>query len=111
MVQQKDICWVDLDPIKGKEQSGKRPVVIISGNTMNKNLGIFIVCPISTKIKNYAGCAQIKKDKINNLSSDSEVISFQVRTVPKERMIKKIGEITDEQLREVIYALNEVLVY
>lgn len=108
---QKDIYWVDLNPAKGKEQKGRRPVVIISGNTMNKNLGIFIVCPISTKIKNYAGCAQIKKDKLNNLSADSEIISFQVRTVSKERMIRKIGEITDEQLKEVVGSLNEVLYY
>ena len=50
---QKDIYWANLDPIKGKEQKGKRPVVIISGNTMNKNLGIFIICPISSKIKDY----------------------------------------------------------
>lgn len=111
MVQQKDICWVDLDPIRGKEQSGKRPAVIISGNTMNKNLGIFIICPISTKVKNYTGCTQVKKDKINNLSVDSEIIMFQVRTVSKERIIKKIGEITDEQLKEVLYSLNEVLYY
>ncbi|MBI5798563.1 MAG: type II toxin-antitoxin system PemK/MazF family toxin [Candidatus Yonathbacteria bacterium] len=110
-MRQKDIYWVNLDPAKGKEQKGRRPVVVISGDTMNKNLGIFIVCPISTKIKNCAGCTKIKKDKTNNLSADSEIISFQVRTVSKERMIKKIGEITDEQLKEIAYSLNEVLYY
>lgn len=48
---QKDIYWADLNPTKGKEQKGKRPVVIISGNTMNKNLGIFIICPNTHHIK------------------------------------------------------------
>ena len=42
---QKDIYWANLNPTKGNEQKGERPVVIISGNTMNKNLGIFIICP------------------------------------------------------------------
>lgn len=108
---QKDIYWADLNPVKGKEQKGKRPVVIISGNTMNKNLGVFIICPISSKIKNYAGCVNLEKNKTNNLSENSEIITFQIRTISKERMIKKIGEITDEQLKEIFYSLNEVLYY
>jgi len=108
---QKDIYLVDLDPIRGKEQRGKRPAVIISGNTMNKNLGVFIVCPISSKIKNYAGCVKVAKNKTNKLSEDSEIITFQIRAITKERMIKKIGEITNEQLKEVIYSLNEIFYY
>jgi len=108
---QRDIYFADLNPIKGKEQKGKRPVVIISGNTMNKNLGIFIICPISSKIKNYAGCVKLEKNKINKLAENSEIITFQIRTIAKERMIKKIGEITQEQLKEIFYALNEVFYY
>jgi mRNA interferase MazF len=108
---QKEIYLADLNPTKGKEQKGKRPVVLISGNTMNKNLGIFIICPISSKIKNYAGCVKLEKNKINNLSENSEIITFQIRTIAKERMIKKIGEITDMELKEIFYSLNEVFYY
>lgn len=108
---QKDIYWANLNPTKGKEQKGKRPVVIISGNTMNKNFGIFIVCPISSKIKNYAGCVKLEKNKINKLKENSEIITFQIRTIAKERIIKKIGEITNEQLKEIFYSLNEVFYY
>ena len=108
---QKDIYLVNLDPTKGKEQRGKRPAVIISGNTMNKNLGVFIICPILSKIKNYAGCVKIVKNKTNKLSEDSEIITFQIRAITKERMIKKIGEITNEQLKEVVYSLNEIFYY
>lgn len=108
---QKDIYWADLDPVKGKEQRGKRPAVIISGDAMNKNLGIFIICPISSKIKNYAGCVKIDKNKINKLNEDSEIITFQIRTIAKERMIKKIGEITDEQLKEIFNSLSEIFYY
>ena len=108
---QKDIYLADLNPIKGREQKGKRPVVIISGNAMNKNFGVFIICPISSKVKNYAGCVKLEKDRINHLSENSEIITFQIRTIAKERMIKKIGEITDAQLKEVFYSLNEVFYY
>lgn len=108
---QRDIYLADLNPTKGREQKGKRPVVIISGNTMNKNFGVFIVCPVSSKVKNYAGCVRLKKDKVNKLAEDSEIITFQIRTIAKERMIKKIGEITDAQLKEIFYSLNEVFYY
>jgi mRNA interferase MazF len=108
---QKDIYWANLNPAKGKEQKGERPVVIISGDTMNTNFGVSIICPISSKIKNYAGCVKLEKNKINKLNEDSEIITFQIRTIAKERMIKKIGEITDEQLKEIFHALNEVLYY
>jgi|SRR3989344_2977552 len=108
---QKDIYWANLNPTKGKEQKGKRPVVVISGNTMNKNLGVFIICPISSKIKNYAGCVNLEKNKINKLNEDSQIITFQIRTIAKERMIKKIGEITNEQLKEIFYSLNEIFYY
>lgn len=108
---QKDIYWANLNPTKGKEQKGERPVVIISGNTMNTNFGVSIICPISSKIKNYAGCVKLEKNKINKLNEDSEIITFQIRTIAKERMIKKIGEITNEQLKEIFDALNEVFYY
>ena len=108
---QKDIYLVGLDPVKGREQRGERPAVIISGNTMNKNLGVFIICPISSKIKNYAGCVKVSKNKTNKLSEDSEIITFQIRAIAKERMIKKIGEITSEQLKEILYSLNEIFYY
>lgn len=110
-MKQKDIYWANLNPGRGREQKGRRPVVIISGNAMNDSLGIFIVCPISTRIKNYAGCLILKRNKINNLSSDSEIITFQIRTAAKERLVKKIGEITDQELREIIDLLNDVLTY
>ena len=110
-MKQKEIYWANLNPTRGKEQSGKRPVVIISGNTMNKKTNIFIICSISSKLKYYPGCVKIKKNKINNLKQDSEIITFQVRTISKERLGKKIGEITDEELKQVFSGLGDILTY
>lgn len=110
-MNQRDIYLANLHPIKGHEQDGTRPVVIISGDTMNKHLGIYIICPISSKIKNYASSVQLKKNQLNQLSTDSEIITFQVRTIAGIRLIKKIGQITEAELNEAIYKLNEVLKY
>jgi mRNA interferase MazF len=59
-MKQREIWRADLNPVKGSEQKGIRPVVIISGNAMNDNLGICIICCLSLKIKNYAGCLVLK---------------------------------------------------
>jgi mRNA interferase MazF len=110
-MKQRDICLADLNPVQGSEQSGVRPVVIISGNAMNDNLNICIVCPLSSNIKHYSGCLVLQKDKINQLDQDSEVITFQIRTISKSRLIKKIGVISDSQLNDILQGLNEILTY
>ena len=46
-MKQREIWLADLNPVKGSEQRGVRPVVILSGNSMNANLDICIVCPLS----------------------------------------------------------------
>jgi mRNA interferase MazF len=110
-MKQREIWLADLNPVKGSEQKGIRPVVIISGNAMNDNLGICIVCPLSSKIKNYAGCLVLKKDEQKGLDHDSEIIAFQVRTISKERLLNKKGEITKQQLEILKKGLFEVLSY
>jgi len=110
-MKQRDIWMADLNPVKGSEQHGIRPVVIVSGNAMNDNLGICIVCPLTSKIKNYAGGIVLNRDKINGLEQNSEVITFQIRTISKERLIIKIGELTKVQLETVKTGLNEILTY
>jgi len=110
-MKQREIWLADLNPVKGSEQKGIRPVVIISGNAMNDNLGICIACPLSTKIKNYAGCLVLKKDELNGLDQDSEIITFQVRTIAKERLLNKKGEITIQQLEIIKKGLFEILSY
>ena len=108
---QREIWLADLEPIKGREQGGRRPVVIISGNTMNQHYGVRIICPLSSQVKNYAGCLFLKKDRLNRLPKDSEIITFQVRTISTSRLIKKIGQITHEQYKQVRLFLNEILSY
>jgi mRNA interferase MazF len=110
-MKQREIWLANLNPVKGIEQQGIRPVVIISGNAMNDNLGICIVCPLSSKIKNYAGCLVVEKQIASGLDYDSEIITFQIRTLAKERFIRKTGEISAEQLSAIKKGLNEILTY
>jgi len=110
-MKQCEIWLADLNPVKGNEQQGIRPVVVISGNAMNDNLGIAIVCPLTTKIKNYAGCLVIEKNPSNGLTTDSEVITFQARTLAKERFRTRLGEISRDHLKTIKNGLNDILTY
>ncbi len=106
-----EIWLADLNPIRGNEQAGMRPVVIISGNAMNDNLNLSIICPLTTKIKNFPGDIILNQDETNGLNTKSEILIFQIRTITHNRFIKKIGAITDEQMKELVSKLNKILKY
>jgi len=111
VMKQRDIHWANLDSTLSPEQRGTHPVVILSGNAMNNNLVISIIYPLSTKIKHYADCLVLKKDSINHLTQDSEVIVFRTRTISQKRLRDKIGEITEDQLDILQKGLMEILTY
>lgn len=106
-----EVWFADLNPTKGSEQSGKRPVVIISGDTMNDTLPIVIVVPITSKIKAYPTCVLLKAGTNSGLKKDSEAIPFQVRTIAKNRLSKKIGVLTEKEIKEILTGLFLVLSY
>jgi len=110
-MRQREIWLADLNPVKGSEQSGIRPVVIISGNAMNDHLGIGIVCPMTSKIKGFAGCVIIEKGKESGLEKDSEILTFQVRTITASRFIRKLGEISPAMLSRLRQGLMEIMTY
>lgn len=110
-MKQGEIWMADLNLVEGSKQRGVRPVVIISGNAMNNNLGISIVCPLTSKLKNYAGCLVLIKDVSNGLDQDSEVITFQIRTLSHTRLIRKTGKISTAQLEQIKKGLGEILTY
>jgi mRNA interferase MazF len=110
-MKQCEIWLADLNPVKGSEQRGLRPVVIISGNVLNDHMQIIIACPLSSNIKNYKGNLVLKPDTTNGLSSKSEVLTFHIRSISKERLEKKIGKITETQLEELKLGLGDILRY
>lgn len=110
-MKQGDIYELYLDPVRGREQDGRRPCVIISGNLLNTYLDIVIVCPLTTKIKNYKGNLILKPDETNGLPEVSEVLTFHVRSVSKERLKNKLGRISQEDVDFIKSTLNDILRY
>ena len=110
-MKQCEIWYADLNPTKGSVQQGFRPVVIISGNLLNQYLPIVITCPLTTKIKEYKGNLILEPNTQNGLSQKSEIMTFHIRSIFKERLVKKIGSITKEQLNEIKQGLDDILRY
>ena len=110
-MKQGEIWYADLNPAKGGEQQGARPVVIVSGDMMNTYLPVVITCPLTTKIKEYRGNVILEPDKKNGLAERSEVMVFHIRSISKTRLFKKAGNITTGQLKEIKQGLGDLLRY
>lgn len=110
-MKQGEIWEVYLQPTIGSEQIGNRPVVIMSGNLLNKYLQVVIVCPLTTKIKNYKGNVILQPNNTNNLSRASEILAFHIRSISKVRLKKLIGKINQEELGQIKDSLGDILRY
>jgi mRNA interferase MazF len=110
-MKQGEIWMANLDPIKGSEQAGFRPILVFSGNLFNTHTPLIIGLPLSTKIKNYRGNLVLEPDLENGLKKRSEVFTFHIRSISKERFVEKIGRIDDKKLKELRKSLQEILTY
>lgn len=110
-MRQGEIWEMYFDPVKGSEQGGRRPAVIISGNLLNQYLNVVIVCPLTTKIKNYKGNLILKPNAENGLENISEILTFHVRSVSKDRLRNKLGEIPMKEVEFIKSTLNDILRY
>lgn len=110
-MRQGEIWSANLDPIRGSEQAGFRPVLILSGNLLNTYTPLVICLPLSSQIKNYKGNLVLVPNEQNGLKAVSEVFTFHIRSLSKERLIEKLGCIEKEQVQLLQRNLQEILSY
>lgn len=99
------------DRVEGSAQAGRRPAVIVSGDVVNDNLNVVIVCPLSSSIKNYEGNLILEPSSINGLKKRSEVMIFHIRSIPKRRLRKKLGSISKHELQSLRDGISDILRY
>ena len=110
-MKQREIWYADINPVRGNEQKGYRPVVIISGDALNTYLNIVIACPLTSRIKNYKGNVVLEPNNENGLPLKSEILTFHIRSISKERLVNKIGNISKEELSTLKQSLDDILRY
>lgn len=88
-----DIYLADLDPIRGSEQAGVRPVLVISSNLMHERSRRVIVCPIT-------GNMQVWTTKValpEGLRTTGMVLTDQVRAIDRnERLLRRVETVSPE---------------
>lgn len=103
-----EIRWADLNPTRGNEQAGLRPVLIVSADVFNARSGTVIAMAITSQPQR-AGFPLTLELESSALPKRSWVKISQVRTLSVERIGRKIAEAEPEELAKVIEGLNEIV--
>lgn len=101
-VKRGDIWLADLNPIRGSEQAGTRPVLVFQNNAINEFTTTVLAIPLTTNLRRAAlpSCVQITEGE-GGLSSDSVALCHQLRVLDKSRLIHKIGTVVANTIAEV----------
>jgi len=112
-MRQGEIWLINLDPTVGAEMNKTRPAVIVSHDQLGK-LPLKIIAPI-TDWKNHYSIApwmiKINPSNQNGLTKKSSIDCFQVRSVSKDRLIKRVGHITSTEILQVQEGIIKVIGY
>ena len=96
-----DILYADLSPTRGSEISKRRPVVVVSQDSMNQNLETVVICPLTTRLH----ATWRSRIQIRCAGKDAEIAIDQIRTISKNRLTDYLDQLSDSdsaQLRRLI---------
>ena len=103
-----EVRWGDLNPVRGREQAGLRPVLILSQDVFNERSGTVIALALTSR-KPRAGFPLTLELEMRGLPKRSWVKISQIRTLSVERIGKRLGRATPEDVAQVIEGLNEII--
>ena len=103
-----EIRWADLNPVRGHEQGGLRPIIIISHDVFNERSGTVIAMAVTSQPQR-AGFPLTLEIEGCGLPKASWIKISQVRTLSTERIGEVIGLLPPEQIAQVIDGLNEII--
>lgn len=103
-----EIRWADLNPVRGREQSGHRPVLILSHDVFNERSGTVIAVALTSQAQR-AGFPLTFELMGPGFSKRSWVKISQVRTLAVERIGKRLARVSPEELAQVLDGLWEII--
>lgn len=104
-----DILWADLNPARGHEQAGQRPVVVVSQDVFNERSGTVIAMAITSQEQLAGYPLTLELPAEFGLAKRSWVKISQVRTLSSERLGRRIGRASPEVLDQLVEGLNEII--
>ena len=103
-----EIWWADLDPVRGREQAGRRPVLVVSDDVFNERSGTVIAMAITNQPQRsgFPLCLPVEGVR---LPKASWLKISQVRTLSVDRLVRRLGRVPPEFLEKAIDGLNEIV--
>ena len=103
-----EVRWADLNPVRGHEQAGERPVLVLSHDVFNERSGTVIAVALTSQ-EPRAQFPLALELRASRLPKRSWVKIGQVRTLSTERLGRRLGRVSDEELTEVLEGLFELV--
>lgn len=103
-----DILWAELNPTRGHEQQGLRPVLVLSHEVFNDRSGTVIAVALTSQ-KPKAGFPLTLELETKKLPKQSWVKISQIRTLSIERLGKKVGSASEEEITQILEGLFEII--
>lgn len=103
-----EIRWAELNPVRGKEQAGRRPVLVLSQDVFNERSGTVIAMALTSQPPR-AGFPLTLEVQSKGLPKRSWVKISQIRTLAVERLGQRLGKVGSEELAQVIEGLNDII--
>lgn len=108
MVRRGEVYWANLNPVKGREQAGRRPVLVVSGDAINKQplvVSVIVGTDAGHETKDYPTNVRLPADEFG-LEKDTLFLAFQIRSLDKKRLEGPVGKLSGDKMREVDAALR-----
>lgn len=102
-VQRGEVYLVALNPTRGREIRKTRPCAIVSPDELNAHLRTYIVAPLTTGSHSYPYRVACRFS-----GKDGHVVLDQIRTIDAERLVKRLGRLTDPTVEKVLGVLQEM---
>ena len=103
-----DIRWAELNPVRGREQAGRRPILVLSQDVFNERSGTIIGVALTSQ-EPRAGFPVTLESQATGVTKRSWIKISQIRTLSVGRLGRRIGRASEEELARVVDGLNEIL--
>lgn len=101
-----DAVWITMSPTAGREQSGRRPALVISPSSYNAKVGLAVMCPITSRVKGYPFEVPIPP----RMSVSGAVLSDHLKSLDwRERRAEKIARLPENVLLQVLARVEALL--
>jgi mRNA interferase MazF len=102
-----DLIWTDLDPTKGREQSGRRPALVVSPAAFTENTGLAVVCPITSRVRPFPTSVVLPA----GLPIAGEILTSHIRSIDTQaRPVRYAGAAVTADIAQLVRAKLNIVI-